>query len=137
MIGVAAALIVMTASAGPAQALFGVNLPSRQQGAPTRLTKMPESVYVRREELQDFVSFCRRHKRAVGMVHASMRALTLVGLWGCSFPGGVSRDARTFPGRTRQLLCPELRLLVSFFLFLFLSRKLRFCLDVATTVHKL
>eukprot|EP00752_Nemacystus_decipiens_P003814 g3509.t1 len=54
MIGVAAALIVMTASAGPAQALFGVNLPSRQQGAPTRLTNMPESVYVRREELQDF-----------------------------------------------------------------------------------
>eukprot|EP00903_Cladosiphon_okamuranus_P020553 g18865.t1 len=54
MIGVAAALIVMTASVGPAEALFGVNLPSRQQGPPARLTKMPESVYVRREELQDF-----------------------------------------------------------------------------------
>lgn len=56
VIGVAAVLIVMTASVGPAEALFGVNLPSRQQAAPERLTAMPENVYQRREQLQEFVS---------------------------------------------------------------------------------
>lgn len=54
MIGVAAALIIMTSSAGPAQAVFGI--PHRQKGAPERLTEMPESVYAQREELADFVS---------------------------------------------------------------------------------
>lgn len=55
MIGVAAALMIMTSNASQAEALFGI--PARQQAAPERLTRMPESVYVRREELQDFVSF--------------------------------------------------------------------------------
>lgn len=56
MIGIAAAFIVMTASAGPAQALFGI--PRRQETVPQRLSyEMPESVYVQREQLQEFVSF--------------------------------------------------------------------------------
>ncbi|CAM9491703.1 unnamed protein product, partial [Hapterophycus canaliculatus] len=53
LIGVAAAFIVMTASAGPAQALFGIG-GQKPEAVPERLTKMPESVYVQREELADF-----------------------------------------------------------------------------------
>lgn len=53
-IGVAAAVMMMTASAGPAQALFGIG--GRKEAPVTRLTYMPESVYQEREELQKFVS---------------------------------------------------------------------------------
>lgn len=55
LIGVAAAFIVMTASAGPAQALFGIG-GQKPEAVPQRLTRMPESVYVQREELAEFVS---------------------------------------------------------------------------------
>lgn len=55
MIGIAAAFIVMTASAGPAQALFGI--PQRQQTIPKKLSAdVPESVYLQRQNLQQFVS---------------------------------------------------------------------------------
>lgn len=60
MIGVAAAFIVMTSAAGPAQALFGI--PQRQEKVEKRLSVvMPESVYVQRESLQDFVSVSSVH----------------------------------------------------------------------------
>ncbi|CAM9815639.1 unnamed protein product [Ectocarpus sp. 12 AP-2014] len=51
-IGVAAAVLMMTASAGPAQALFGIG--GRKEAPVTRLTYMPESVYQEREALQEF-----------------------------------------------------------------------------------
>ncbi|CAM9444642.1 unnamed protein product [Ectocarpus sp. 12 AP-2014] len=51
-IGVAAAVMMMTASAGPAQALFGIG--GRKEAPVTRLTYMPESVYQEREALQEF-----------------------------------------------------------------------------------
>lgn len=53
-IGVAAAVMMMTASAGPAQALFGIG--GRKEAPVERLTDMPESVYQEREALQEFVS---------------------------------------------------------------------------------
>ncbi|CBJ32517.1 expressed unknown protein [Ectocarpus siliculosus] len=52
LIGVAAAVMMMTASAGPAQALFGIG--GRKEAPVTRLTYMPESIYQEREELQKF-----------------------------------------------------------------------------------
>ncbi|CAM9190528.1 unnamed protein product [Ectocarpus fasciculatus] len=53
-IGVAAAVMMMTASAGPAQALFGIG--GRKEAPVERLTFMPESIYQEREELQEFVA---------------------------------------------------------------------------------
>ena len=55
-IGVAAAFVVMTASAGPAQAFLGMRGKSAPEATPTRLTRMPEHIYRQREELQEFVS---------------------------------------------------------------------------------
>ena len=54
-IGVAAAFVVMTASAGPAQAFLGMGGKSAE-ATPERLTRMPEHIYQQREELQEFVS---------------------------------------------------------------------------------
>eukprot|EP00904_Undaria_pinnatifida_P003042 jgi/Undpi1/12739/HiC_scaffold_6.g02407.m1 len=53
-IGVAAAFMVMSASAGPAQAFPGRGGGAVADATPQRLTRMPEHIYQQREQLQEF-----------------------------------------------------------------------------------
>ena len=56
-LGMAAALFVMTVSAGPSSALLEKTR-LNPDGTPRRLTEIPEEIYQRREALQEFVSVC-------------------------------------------------------------------------------